>query len=523
MTPATPSAALVTIDEVDVVLGGAVVLEAIQFALREGESWAVLGGNGAGKSTFLKLLRGDVWPHPRSRGTRIYFFAGGPSESHIGAREQMPLVSPELQDTYVRRDWDVPVRDVVRSGFHDSVWVHEPLTADQERRVDAALALVGLEGAVDRSILELSTGEARRAFLARAFAAPRRVLLLDEFARELDAVSRARLLSAVSAVARAGTPVLMSTHRADDLVPEITHAVVLERGRITAAGPRDLILAEWGAPVTHVSSTVPAVPTFGSRLEPSACARSMPSSGRRSLRSSASAVRAVGAPEEPVFELENVEVFVEGRRVLERISWRMTRDENWVVRGPNGSGKTTFLRLLLGEEQPAPGGAIRRAGLGRRPSVWEVKERIGLVGARVQGQHRYDETGEEVVLSGFHGTIGLHDAITGAQRDAATRWMERLGVADLASRQVLTLSYGELRKLLLARAMVLDPAVLLLDEPLAGLDAQSRASFLGLVEDLAESGTQMVFATHHDDELVAAVNRELELADGRIVYRGPRR
>ncbi|HZA14936.1 MAG TPA: ATP-binding cassette domain-containing protein, partial [Myxococcaceae bacterium] len=156
MTVPPPPAALVTIDAVDVVLGGATVLEAIEFELREGQSWAVLGGNGAGKSTFLKLLRGDVWPHPRSRGTRLYHFSGGPSESHIGAREQMPLVSPELQDTYVRRDWDVPVREVVRSGFRDSVWVHQPLSDDEERRVDEALALVGLEDARERSILDLS-------------------------------------------------------------------------------------------------------------------------------------------------------------------------------------------------------------------------------------------------------------------------------------------------------------------------------------------------------------------------------
>ncbi|HYX93339.1 MAG TPA: ATP-binding cassette domain-containing protein, partial [Myxococcaceae bacterium] len=236
---------LVTIDDADVVLGGAPVLQDISFTLRQGESWAVLGGNGAGKSTFLKLLRGDVWPHPGSRGRRLYHFPGQPSESHIGAREQMPLVSPEVQDTYLRRDWDVPVVDVVRSGFHDSVWVHQPLSAEQERRVNDALQLVGLQHARQRSILELSTGEARRVFLARAFAPLQRVLLLDEFARGLDAGSRERVLEAISAIARAGTPVLMTSHRSDDLIPEIDHAVLLEGGRIAAVGSRDQILGDW--------------------------------------------------------------------------------------------------------------------------------------------------------------------------------------------------------------------------------------------------------------------------------------
>jgi molybdate transport system ATP-binding protein len=501
LTVDAEAAPLVTIEDVDVVLGGATVLQGIRFALCEGESWAVLGGNGAGKSTFLKLLRGDVWPHPRSRGRRIYHFPGAPSESHIGAREQMPLVSPELQDTYLRRDWDVPVRDVVRSGFHDTVWVHEPLTADQERRVDEALGLVGLEHMGERSILELSTGEARRAFLARAFAPRQRVLLLDEFARGLDTASRERVLRAVSAVARAGTPVLMTSHRIDDLVPEIARAVVLEAGRIASSGTRERIMEVWEEPRRSRP-----------RLPP-------PDAGTAGVMPTGP----VTEPSEALFDVSDVDVLVDGRRVLEGIAWRMQRGESWVVHGPNGSGKTTFLRLLLGEEQPAPGGSIRRAGLGRRPSVWEVKERIGFVGPRVQAQHRYDETGEEVVLSGFHGTIGLHDSVSSAQREAAWRWMERFGVADLASRRVLSLSYGELRKLLLARAMVLEPAVLLLDEPVAGLDGPSRAAFLELVEGLASAGTHVVFATHHDDELIARVNRELELSNGRIVYQGPRR
>ncbi|HZY04755.1 MAG TPA: ATP-binding cassette domain-containing protein, partial [Anaeromyxobacteraceae bacterium] len=191
------------------------------------------------------------------------------------------------------------------------------------------------------------------------------------------------------------------------------------------------------------------------------------------------------------------------------------------VTGPNGAGKTTFLRLLAGEAHPAPGGRIRRLDLGHSPSVWEVKARVGLVAPRLQAEHRLDATGEEVVLSGFFGSVGLGGEPTATQRAAAARWMDRLGLAQLAGRNVQEISYGELRRLLLARALVHDPRVLLLDEPWNGLDPRARAEMMALVQSLAESGTSLVLVTHHRYEVVPAVNRLLALRQGRVERAGP--
>lgn len=490
---------LVSLDRVDVRLWGATLLEDVSFALREGESWALLGGNGAGKTTFLRLLRGEVWPHPRSRGRRLYHFPDPePSESPIAARERIALVSAETQDAYVRHDLDLTLEDVVRTGFRGGVWLTEPLAGDEERRVDEALELLGLGGLRRERMLEVSTGEARRALLARALAPRPRILLLDEFCNGLDAASRAAVLGVVSEIARGGTPVVFATHRPEEIVPEVRQAAVLERGRLVIQGPRDQVLAHWTPTSTLTSNPTPtSTPTSTTSRKPAAT----------------------------LFSVERADVLVEGHLALRGLDWTMRGGENWAVVGPNGAGKTTFLRLLAGEVHPAPGGRIRRLDLGGRSGLFEVRARVGLVAPRLQAEHRLDASGEEVVLSGFFGSVGLGGEPTAAQRAAAARWLDRLGLSRLAGRSIQALSYGELRRVLLARALVHDPEVLLLDEPWNGLDPEGRAAMMALVQGLAESGMRLVLVTHHQYEIVPAVNRLLELRGGRVAYAGawPRR
>jgi len=489
MTPAL-GAPLVTLDDVDVRLWGRDLLRGVSFSLREGESWAVFGGNGAGKSTLLRLLRGEAWPHPASRGRRLFHLDGKPTESPIGARERIALVSAEAQDAYLRRDWAVPVEDVVRSGFTDGVWPGGHLSADGERRVDAALGSLGMGGLRRRTMVEVSTGEARRALLARALAPGPRALLLDEFVNGLDADSRAWMLDAVSALARRGTPTVLATHRPDEVVPEASHAAILEGGRIVRTGPRDEVEAAWRSSVPAASAQPP-----------------IPAPARRS-------------PGTPLFEVRG-DVLVDGRRVLRGLDWTLRKGENWAVRGPNGAGKSTFLRLLLGEEHLAPGGRIQRLDLGPSADVREVRARVGLVAPDLQARHRGDATGLEVALSGFSGSIGLGEEPTFAQRAAAAGWLAAFGAAHLASRSIRALSYGEMRRLLFARALVTDPEVLLLDEPFNGLEPRARSEAMDLVDRLCRAGRTTVLVTHHDDEVVPSIRNELRLRDGQVEWASP--
>ncbi len=216
-----------------------------------------------------------------------------------------------------------------------------------------------------------------------------------------------------------------------------------------------------------------------------------------------------------LFAVRRATVLVEGRAVLREVDWTIRAGERWVVTGANGAGKSTLLRLLAGEEQPATG-AVERLGLGPRSGAEALRGRIGAVSPELQARHRLDATGASVVLSGFAGTIGLAVEPTGAQRAAAAAAAARLGVLDLLDRHVLSLSYGELRKLLLARALAPGPEVLLLDEPLAGLDPAARAWTLRVLDEAGLTGAAIVAVSHHADELPGGADGVAFLEGGRL-------
>jgi molybdate transport system ATP-binding protein len=486
---------LIELRDVDVRLGGRLALSGVSLTLSEGESWGLLGPNGSGKSTLLRALRGEVWPHHEGAGRRVFHLGGPPSESPIGARQHIGLVSAELQQEYVRRDWSLPVEAVVRSGFTDSVWPPERATPDQARRIAEVLGSFGMSSLADRSSLELSSGELRKVMLARALVARPRLLFLDEPCHGLDAASRASFLALVSDVIRRGTPAVLATHRYDELVPEITRVAVLHAGRILAQGTRDEVLhrhrAPRRAPLPERLATVPpaAAPREGERV---------------------------------LLSVEHADVRVEGKLVLRDLTWSVRSGESWAVIGPNGSGKSTLLRLVVGDEQAVPGGRVSRLELGDRADVWEVKARVGIVSPQLQARHRADIPAEDVVASGFTASVGLAEAPSEEERRQAARCMELAGVGHLAGRTAHALSYGELRKLLLARALVRDPELLVLDEPCDGLDPESRLAFLEATEALCRGGTQVLLVTHHEEDLVPAIGHVLELDSGRAVYQGPR-
>jgi molybdate transport system ATP-binding protein len=480
----------VTIDRVDVRLAGATILADVSLEVRAGEGLAVVGPSGSGKSTLLRLLRGEIWPHPASAGRRLFHGPDGAWESPIGARERFALVAPEAQDAYVRHDWDLPVEAVIRSGLFDAVFPAEAATPAQAARVAEVAELLGVRHLLERSILELSRGEGRRVLLARALVTAPELLLLDEGCEGLDARSRDVLLAHVSAVLRQGTAVVLATHHEEEIVPEI--------GRIAEVRGGSVRMRERGLPRADT-------PTAPSPL-PSPPAGAGGEGGR---------VDRVRDPRPILFSVSRATVLVSGRAILRDVDFTLRRGERVAVLGPNGAGKSTFLRLLAGEEQPARG-TVRRLDAGERSGAFDLRGRVGVVSPELQARHRFDATGEAVVLSGFQGSIGLAEEPSAAERARSLETMARLGIAHLASRHLLTLSYGELRKLLLARALAPEPVALLLDEPLAGLDAASRAWVVRTIAQACDAGAALVTVTHHVAELPPGIERVLALEDGRL-------
>ncbi len=230
--------------------------------------------------------------------------------------------------------------------------------------------------------------------------------------------------------------------------------------------------------------------------------------------------------ETPLLELTDATVVRDGRAILSVDHLVLHEGEHVAILGPNGSGKSTLIGLLTRDVRPiyregAPGVLLRGRALW---DLAEAKRLLGVVSDALQEDYDRRVSVRDAVLSGYFGSIGLYRAreLTPAMRDRAEALMELLGIAAFAERTMDTLSTGEARRTLIARALVHEPAALVLDEPCDGLDPKATWSFLGTLRDLATPRRALVLVTHHVDDIVPEVSRVIMLRDGRIVADGPK-
>ncbi len=475
-------------------LGGRWALRDVELEVRRGERWLLSGPNGAGKTLLLKLLAGDVWPTSSGAEQRLYLVDGEWQAQPLLARDRIAYLGPERQDRYDRYGLDMSVADVVATGFTGDDLLLTPPAPAERRAARSALLGVGLAGLAARSFLNLSNGQRRRALLARALVRKPDLLLLDEALNGLDAASRHAFLLTLRQASDEHMAWVLSTHRPAERPGGITHVACIEHGRVQ--------VMRRGVAGLRARTLRPDVPARRIRAPrndvPSAAAR-----GRGS----------------PLLGLERVAVFRGERRVIGPLDWTIGEGEHWRIVGPNGSGKSTLIALLYGDLAPADGGRLVRSGHATGQPIEEWKRRVGLVSPELQSVFAATAcTLEEIVMSGLHSSIGLNDPPTTTDRLRARRWLGRLGLQGLAGRPARAVSYGQLRRALVARALVRRRRLLLLDEPFDGLDADARRCIAERLRLAVNQGAQLVITTHHEEDLPRCVSREFVLPG-----RGPRR
>lgn len=224
-----------------------------------------------------------------------------------------------------------------------------------------------------------------------------------------------------------------------------------------------------------------------------------------------------------IIEIKNVSAYRGDTRVFADLSLAIPEGCNTAILGPNGAGKTTLLKLLSREIYPLHGedSTIRLFGE-ERWNVWELRAKLGIVSHDLQREYVGHALGSNVVLSGYFASVDVwaHHRVSREQKTRAERIMETLGIRTLADKPYATMSTGEQRRFLLARALVNDPQTLILDEPTSGLDLKACFQYIDLVRGLMQSGKTLILVTHHIHEIPPEITRVVLLKNGAVVADG---
>jgi molybdate transport system ATP-binding protein len=443
------------------------------------EHWAVVGANGSGKSSLGKLFC-----------NRLKIVSGACSTLENSEYVSFERVNEILEVERYNDDSD-------SLGYQDQgTRVSEFIVgADSHHaaKLPELARTLAFTGILERGIKFLSTGEMRKVVICKALLQEPELLVLDEPFDGLDQASCAMLRDLISGCMAKGIRVILLLNRFSEIIPDVTHIAYVKDCRILTSGPKELLLNSGALQRFHAFHYT--LPSELPELDSSCCAAPLPA-------------------ETPLIVMHDVMVTYGDKSVLNKMNWTVAPGEHWKISGPNGAGKSTLLSLVSGDNPQAYANDITLFGIkrGSGESVWDIKKRIGLVSTAFQQDYRVGVTVRIVVISGFFDSIGVYGDYTKKQQEIALAWLEMLHMEKHVDAPFRNLSYGEQRLVLLARAMVKQPDLLILDEPCQGLDDINREMVLKLVDHLGKTGsTQILYVTHHTEDSIPCITKSLEL------------
>ncbi len=443
------------------------------WVLPDGQSALICGANGSGKSVFAQLLSGKL--------------SASSGEILFSSPDKLAYVSFELEAEILAEDRYNDDSEFMEGGLDQGRTVREIIGSEQN--LESICRLIGISYLLDRPFMAISTGEARKVLIAKALIDEPELLILDDPFSGLDIVSRQEMHKLFNQLADSNVQLLLFDFYREELPESIDHLVYLSEGCIILEGPRNIITesSEWK---TYTDNQI-QVPYH----LPDCYVYDFPD------------------PSVPFVKTVDLEVAYDGKTVFKGLNWTFQRGEHWQISGPNGSGKSTLLSMISGDNPKAYGKDITLFGVkrGSGESIWDIKRHYGILSSSLHRDYRVAATVLEVVVSGFYDSIGLYDKPSESQWRIGREWMELLGMKGREQIPFSTLSFGEQRRVLIVRAMVKLPLILLLDEPCLGLDNKNRSLALTLIDYIAShSQTHILFVSHDYRDELTCLNRSLE-------------
>ncbi|BBO74326.1 molybdate ABC transporter ATP-binding protein ModF [Desulfosarcina widdelii] len=494
---------LITVDAISVRLRDRWLFDGLSWRIEAGDQWVIAGPNGAGKTTLAKAIAGRL---PVVRGNIHYHHLDGAAPT-----EAIAYVASDARRALWLRERSLDHARGFAGRYHDATTVGQWLDLKRPRDCGAGRTrqdltdihgILRLQALLDKPLMAVSTGEMSRILLARELIRRPKMLILDEPFEGLDASGRRELTAMLDRLAVSGLPMVLVVHRPEERLAATTHMLTLDDGRIAASGPMvnladDFLRSKTASPPPKKRPKPISLPKIGQ--SPS------------------------NPGDEPLIDMRSVTVRYGETVILERLTWTVRKGEHWAITGPNGAGKSTLLKLITGDCLQVYANTIRLFGesRGAEQTLGEIRRRLGVVSHDLASGYQKRMPAMEVVCSGFFDSVGLYRRCDAVQRTVAADWLERLGLSSLSQTPFDQLSQGQRQMILIARAMVKPPQLLILDEPCSGLDPKNREKVLERVAGIGVGGdTGLLFVTHHETEIPACITHRLTLDGGRVVACG---
>jgi molybdate transport system ATP-binding protein len=480
------------------------VLSDIDWNVEPGTHWAVIGPNGSGKTILLDVIAGK-WPVAKGKisynlQTQLrqaielvsndYSFnrivsAGAEyyqQRFHAYESERAPSVRAILTDQLK------PVGTV----NENSVQLAPATVSDAE--LNNVASLLSITHLLDHPFVTLSNGETRRMLLAKSLLKKPEILILDNAFSGLDVHSREVLRNALTELAQSGVTIIMAT-TATEIPLCITHVMELNEGQITVQREiRDYKTAS----ATHIHNPKP---------DPEKLAH-------------------FGLPQHIDFnyaiDMRDIHVRYHDQLILDHVNWKIAKGEKWALSGPNGSGKSTLLSIITADNPQRFANDYdlfdqKRGGIGA--SIWDIKQKIGHVSPELHLYFPRETSVFKTIASGFFDATGVFfKKLTEQQIERVHEVAALLHVDHLIEKKFSELSKGQQRMVLLARALVKNPPLLILDEPCQGLDADAIEYFKAVVDAICDTPERtLIYVSHYPNEIPSCVTKTLRLEKGKVL------
>lgn len=534
-----------------------VLIHDLSWEMKGNEAWLIIGPNGGGKADFVNALCGSLKITPNnvdSENLSLFSNAFSSSTELVSLERAARLIQEERENDeseYVEGGVDIGrTGRIFISGAPKSDSKLNELSAGKKEIIckpeeldsNPIIKLCGIEKILDRGLKYMSTGEIRRTLLAKALISGKKLLILSDPFSGLDVQSRKILLDFFDTIAKKQikksddnsnkTPalfphIIMAMERWHEIPSSITNVLEFTDKKISFCGTRsdyEALLLKRKADSEKTDEKTLA--EFSSALKETLEESSTALKETSTVVSTAENISLSVAPGEntsssplnktPLVQMTDVNVGWGDHQVLRNLSWTLYPGEHWLIQGPNGSGKTTFLELITGDNMQVFSNDVRIFGnrRGSGESIWDIKKKLGIVSYRLHVEYRMlgGISLQNVIISGFKDSIGLYEQPTDIEIASARKWLKLGGFEGRENQTFGSLSYGEQRAILILRSAVKSPAILILDEPCHGLDEQYRNKILNLMNTIGDGGTTtMLHVTHDPAEILECEKHVLEL------------